>query len=114
MMEYTEGKTLGERVIAKELSLDEVISLSVAVQQRLHDITVHSSDLEQMKAKLKQQINAADRLELLEKNKLIHQLEEVSGGDKLCHGDFHLFNLIVKNNRVTIIDRMDASIGDIC
>ncbi len=32
---------------------------------------------------------------------------------RLCHGDFHLFNLIMSENNVTIIDWVDASSGDI-
>ncbi len=113
MMEYIKGKTLGERLIAKELPLDEVISLTVEEQQRLHNVTIHSSDLEQMKEKLKQQINAADQLEQLKKTKLLQLLEEIADGDKLCHGDFHLFNLIAANNRMTIIDWVDTTVGDI-
>ncbi|MEB5452483.1 phosphotransferase [Virgibacillus pantothenticus] len=113
MMEYIKGKTLGERLIAKELPLDEVISLTVEEQQRLHNVTIHSSDLEQMKEKLKQQINAADQLEQLKKTKLLQLLEEIADGDKLFHGDFHLFNLIAANNRMTIIDWVDATVRDI-
>lgn len=113
MMEYIKGKTLGEILIAKELPFGEVISLSVEVQQSLHNVTIHSSNLERMKEKLKRQIHAADQLEQWKKTELLQLLEEVAGGDKLCHGDFHLFNLIVANNRVFMIDWVDASVGDI-
>ena len=33
--------------------------------------------------------------------------------EKLCHGDFHFFNLIMSDHKVTIIDWVDASAGDI-
>ncbi len=32
---------------------------------------------------------------------------------RLCHGDFHPFNLIMSNDDVKIIDWVDASLGDI-
>ena len=33
--------------------------------------------------------------------------------NRLCHGDFHLLNLIMSDDKVTIIDWVDASAGDI-
>ena len=44
---------------------------------------------------------------------LTKQLNSFSTEKRLCHGDFHLFNLIESDNRVTIIDWVDSSSGDI-
>ncbi|WP_373687619.1 phosphotransferase [Virgibacillus proomii] len=33
---------------------------------------------------------------------------------KLCHGNYHLFNLILANDHVTIIDWVDVSEGNGC
>ena len=44
---------------------------------------------------------------------LTKQLNSFTYEKRLCHGDFHSFNLIKSDNRVTIIDWVDSSSGDI-
>ncbi|MFP3489684.1 phosphotransferase, partial [Staphylococcus sp. SIMBA_130] len=64
-----------------------------------------------MNEKLTRQIGTADRLSQSQKTALLFKLSEMPVKKQLCHGDFHLFNLIM-GDHVTIIDWVDASAGD--
>lgn len=43
----------------------------------------------------------------------MNKLYSIKFEPRLCHGDFHPFNLILSNKSVNIIDWVDASSGDI-
>ena len=47
------------------------------------------------------------------KRKYITKLDSIVFDSRLCHGDFHPFNLILSNGNVKIIDWVDASSGDV-
>ncbi len=111
IMEYVEGKTLGN-VLSKNMDQAEhFMSMSIDIQQEIHSYTADT--LEPMSAKLTRQIEAAN-LKESHKIQLIDKLHSITYESRLCHGDFHLFNLILsKNGTVTIIDWVDSSAGDI-
>ena len=49
---------------------------------------------------------------------LLERLETLPKGDRICHGDFHPFNIMAEGDDVTIVDWLDATSGappaDIC
>lgn len=111
IMEYIEGKTLGQLVCEDQSQMERYMALSVSLQQQVHKVV--PSQIESMKEKLKRQIQAASPLSMKQKATLITKLESFTYNESLCHGDFHLFNLIVgKKDQITIIDWVDASLGD--
>ena len=112
LMEYIEGSTLGDLCHHNMEKVERYLRISVDVQQKVHKIsTVYS--LEKMTTKLTRQIESVDKLSSLQKRDLIEKMNSFSFEQKLCHGDFHLFNLILSNEEVAIIDWVDASLGDI-
>ncbi|GIN74580.1 aminoglycoside phosphotransferase [Bacillus sp. J14TS2] len=111
VMEYVEGKTLGERLFENEDRAEYFMNLSVDVQQKIHATITES--LEPMSEKLIRQIKACDLLDTSHKSMLINKLATIKYERRLCHGDFHLYNLIYLNDDVVIIDWVDSSAGDI-
>ncbi|MBO0993431.1 phosphotransferase family protein [Bacillus sp. SD088] len=111
VMEYVEGKTLGERLFENEDRAEYFMNLSVDVQQKIHATIADS--LEPMSEKLIRQIKACDLLNIRHKSMLINKLAAIKYEKRLCHGDFHLYNLIHLNDDVVIIDWVDSSAGDI-
>ena len=112
VMEYIEGKTLGELLFDRIEEAEYYINLSVDLQVEIHKHKVDK--LERMTAKLKRQIEAVDLLEESIKTKLIKKLESIYYEPKLCHGDFHVFNCVMTNqNKGCVIDWIDASAGDV-
>ncbi|MDR7071481.1 phosphotransferase family protein [Fictibacillus barbaricus] len=111
IMEYINGRTIGDILSENMKQAEYYLNLSVEIQQAIH---MHSADsLELMSEKLTRQIELAHPLDTRQKTALFQKLETMTFENKLCHGDFHLFNLILSDNKVTIIDWVDSSAGDI-
>ncbi|MDO6655689.1 phosphotransferase family protein [Anaerobacillus sp. 1_MG-2023] len=109
MMEKISGRTLGELLLENRNLAQHYMEMSIDIQQSIHRISADS--FEPMTEKLTRQIGAADRLSQSQKTALFLKLSEMPVKKQLCHGDFHLFNLIM-DDQVTIIDWVDASAGD--
>jgi aminoglycoside phosphotransferase (APT) family kinase protein len=111
VMERIKGETLGN-LLKKNLDrATHYMNLSIEVQQKIH--RVPSPKLGLMTDKLKRQIQAAELLEKKQKTALIHQLESIPFEPHLCHGDFHLLNLIMSDDNVYVLDWIDATSGDV-
>lgn len=111
VMEYIPGKTLGSILLDNMEKAEYYMELFSDVQQEIHMVV--ASSLEPMSQKLRHQIESATILDQRQKYILINKLELLTYEKRLCHGDFHPFNLIVSDNKMAIIDWVDASAGDI-
>ncbi|KQL54409.1 aminoglycoside phosphotransferase [Heyndrickxia shackletonii] len=111
IMEYIKGRTIGDILSENKEQADYFMSISVDVQQKIHKIP--ATQLESMSNKLKRQISSAVNLDKKHKTALIKKLDSMSYEKRLCHGDYHIYNLIMSDNEVTIIDWVDSSAGDI-
>ncbi|WP_261134069.1 aminoglycoside phosphotransferase family protein [Bacillus sp. Marseille-Q3570] len=111
IMEYIEGKTIGAIISNNIEQAEHYMNICVDVQQRIHQNEARS--IEQMSEKLSRQIENAPNLENKLKLVLLGKLDMMTFEKRLCHGDFHPFNLIMSENRVVIIDWVDSSAGDL-
>ncbi len=113
IMEFVKGKTLGEILLENKDHAEHYMNISIEVQQNIHSLEAHS--LEPMSLKLRKQIEVAKQLNNRQKDALLGKMEMITYKPTLCHGDFHLFNLILsdQNEQVTIIDWVDATAGDL-
>jgi len=111
IMEYVEGKTLGTLLSENKEKIDYYMDLFVESQRKIH--LVKADSLEPMSEKLQRQIESAHILDQRYKTHLLKKLDTMTFENRLCHGDFHPFNLIVSDNQVTIIDWVDSSGGDV-
>ncbi|TMW71254.1 phosphotransferase family protein [Alteribacter natronophilus] len=116
IMAHAQGKTFGDLFLENRERAEELLALSIDIQHTVHS---HSAEgLESMTGRLRRQIEAAHPLSEKQRTLLLRKLEEMPAGESLCHGDFHLFNLIQGKQEVTILDWVDASSGsreaDIC
>jgi aminoglycoside phosphotransferase (APT) family kinase protein len=110
VMEYVKGKTLGQLVMEDKEQAEYYMGLSVDIQRELHSKKIDS--LETMTEKLERQIQSVGCLEEEEKSALLEKLGLMTFESRLCHGDFHFYNLIQTEDGITIIDWVDASSGD--
>lgn len=111
IMEYIKGKTIGELFFENMESADYYIGISIDIQQKIHQIQADS--LESMFERFCRQLEVAPHLDKRHKEVLIKKLKSITYENRICHGDFHLLNLIMSDEKVTIIDWVDASAGDI-
>lgn len=113
IMEFVKGKTIGDLLSENREQAEYYMNISVDIQQKIHMIEADS--LEPMSSKLRRQIESTHHLDIRHKNILLQKMDKITYKKRLCHGDFHLFNLIMSdnNNQVTIIDWVDSSAGDL-
>ncbi|MEI2664183.1 phosphotransferase family protein [Rossellomorea sp. LJF3] len=110
IMEHIKGRTLGDLLTDNMENAEYYMGMSVDIQMGIHQIKAHSIEL--MSEKLHRQIESASELDNELKSALFRKLESMTYEKTLCHGDFHLYNLILSENNVTIIDWVDSSAGD--
>ncbi|WP_043930661.1 phosphotransferase family protein [Bacillus sp. EB01] len=112
IMEFIKGRTIGDILSENMDQAEYYLNISVDIQQKIHDVEAKADSIEHMTEKLSRQIDSATSLDNRYKSALIQKLNRMTFKSKLCHGDFHLFNLILSDNNVTILDWVDASAGD--
>ncbi|MFC4559772.1 phosphotransferase [Virgibacillus kekensis] len=112
IMEHVKGKTLGDLLSEESRKAKYYMSISVDIQLKIHKV-IPDSNLEPMSEKLHRQIDSCHILDEKLKDFLLRRLDSMKFENRLCHGDFHLFNLIMTDYTVSIIDWVDSSAGDI-
>jgi aminoglycoside phosphotransferase (APT) family kinase protein len=111
MMEYVKGETLGDLLFKNKEQAEYYLDISVNMQLDIHRIVPDT--MEGMYDKLYRQIDTVNQLDVRQKSNLFSKLESFTYENRLCHGDFHLYNLIQTGNQVKVIDWVDSSAGDI-
>lgn len=111
IMEYIKGEILGELMFKDKEQAEYYLNISVDMQLEIHSIIPKS--IESMYDKLYSQIETVNKLDKRKKSYLLKKMESITYENRLCHGDFHLFNLIKTDEQVVVIDWVDSSAGDI-
>ncbi|PFA63048.1 aminoglycoside phosphotransferase [Bacillus sp. AFS015802] len=111
IMEHIKGRTVGDILTENMDKAEYYMNISVDIQMNIHKIKADT--IEPMSEKLNRQIASAPHLDVERKSALIKKLDSMTFEERLCHGDFHLFNLIMSDHEVAIIDWVDSSRGDI-
>lgn len=68
--------------------------------------------LPSQKDRLKKRIELTNLLRDDIKKKIYNYLDSLPDDNVLCHGDFHTDNVLISGGKVTVIDWMDATVGD--
>lgn len=113
IMEYAEGESVGELLLNNLNKAEHYIGLCVNEQKKIHDRRVNTDEMESMRERLERQIKSVHKLDEKQKENILDKLHSIKFEHRLCHGDFHPFNLILSKKNVNIIDWIDASSGDI-
>lgn len=109
MMTRAEGAPFAKALMAVPPSQPYLAALA-ALQRQIHDVV--ASQLPSLKARLRASIGRAPRLDAARRDRLLARLATLPDGDRLCHGDFHPFNVLGTPERATVIDWLDASSGE--
>ena len=93
-------------------ALEEMVSLHLRIHKR------PELRLPPLKARLRRRLGQATQLPEDLREKLLAQLAGLPDGDRLCHGDFHPFNVVGLPGHCMVIDWLDATSGapeaDVC
>ncbi|MGD7045796.1 phosphotransferase family protein [Jeotgalibacillus proteolyticus] len=111
IMEYVNGVSLGDRFLQNREAMHEYLAISVDAQLKIHSVI--PDNIETMFDKLHRQIESLQKVDQRIKEHLLKKLDSFTYESRLCHGDFHLFNLIQIGQQIMVIDWVDSSAGDI-
>jgi len=115
VMEYARGHTLGSRLLSNPALAADCLAQAADMQRNVHAVRGRAFPL--LKDKLYRKINSAP-LPDTQRQSLLRELDGLATDGALCHGDFHVLNLIETADGLRIIDWVDASIGcaaaDVC
>ena len=110
LMSRIEGATLAEamkhQVGTLPVQLDQMARLQLQVHN--HPATQFAN----MKTRLASHIRQASTLSEPRQNTLLAELAAMPDGDRLCHGDFHPYNIMGPAGHEVLIDWPNASQGD--
>jgi tRNA A-37 threonylcarbamoyl transferase component Bud32 len=110
-MELIDGESFGKIIFKNIFNVKKYLIKSIKIQDSIHKI--ETKNFPNMKEKLKNFITCVKELNSMEKERIILKLEKMNFDNKLCHGDFHIYNLIQTSNEIKIIDWICASSGTI-
>ncbi|HDR7659796.1 MULTISPECIES: aminoglycoside phosphotransferase family protein [Bacillus] len=113
IMEYVKGDSIGDLLLNNLNEAEHYINICVNEQKKIHAIRVNSDEMEAMGERLERQIKSVHKLDEKQKESILNKLHSIKFEPRLCHGDFHPFNLILSEKNVNIIDWVDACSGDI-
>ena len=82
-------------------------------KKKIHAICMNTDEIESMRVRLERQIKSVHKVDEKQKGTILDKLYSIKFEPRLCHGDFHPFNLILNNKKANIIDWVDASAGDL-
>lgn len=111
VMEYITGDTLGNMMLKDISHAAGYMRIAVKTQIKIH--TVKGDGYPLMKDKLASQISSAPLPDAASKESLLEKLYMMKYEERICHGDFHVHNIIMHGKEPYIIDWVDASSGDI-
>ena len=109
--ERVEGKTISQMMKEQPEKTDEYINLIVDVQ-----LTILSNEvplLNRIKEKFTRKLENATNIDENTKYELLQRLQGMKNHNKLCHGDYHPSNVIVKEDgTVYVIDWAHVTQGN--
>jgi len=109
VMEYIDGVPIGKIIMEDNTKFEEYLIKSIEIQDTIHKIETNKFPV--LRDIHKNLISGSDKLTEPDKEKILTKLENALYENKLCHGDFHIFNLIQTSNDIKIIDWVNASSG---
>lgn len=110
VMERIDGAVLFDRLAAPD-GVDEVLGVMVALHRRMHAFAAPSG-LAPLKERLLRNITGTRLLDEATRQRLLDAIPGLPDGDRLCHGDFHPYNILGTGDAARIVDWLDAGAGD--
>jgi hypothetical protein len=111
VMEHVTAPVLAERLSAPD-GVAEVLEVMLDLHLRMHAQTAPIG-LQPLKERLSTNIEGVGLLDEATRRHLLDTvLPSLPDGDRLCHGDFHPYNILGTGAGARIVDWIDARAGD--
>jgi aminoglycoside phosphotransferase (APT) family kinase protein len=110
VMDRIAGPAFAEAIRLHPERLPAYLAAMVQLHVRLHSCS--GSRLGSMKARLRANIQAAPMLGEPRRGQLLDGLAALPDADRLCHGDYHPWNILGTPGQELIVDWLDACSGE--
>jgi len=114
IMDRAAGPSIAELIVPAAKS-SHIVQMA---ELHLHIHAESGRGLPSLKARLAANISGADPLDVASRKRLLHRLDVLPDGDRVCHGDFHPWNIHVSDGKFMVVDWLDACSGhpaaDVC
>lgn len=110
VMEHVAGPVLAERLGAPD-GAASVLAVMVNLHRRMHE-QVAPPGLAPLKERLVRNITGARHIDEPTRQRLLASIPALPDGDRLCHGDFHPYNIIGTGADLRIVDWLDAHVAE--
>ena len=111
LMSRIKGNSLKDILFSGEKTPEEYMNRLVGLQIQMHAFRIDTSILPAKTAVFRKNILYNPRLTDTERQYYLKLLETMPEGDSLCHGDFHIGNVLLDKDVYTIIDWAEVSSG---
>jgi aminoglycoside phosphotransferase (APT) family kinase protein len=116
VMSRAEGASFADALRGEPAQVAVYLDAMAALQLRIH--AEAGTGLPGVKARLSANIGRAAVLGTSRRRRLLDGLAACADGDRLCHGDFHPWNILGPTGGATVVDWLDAGSGppaaDVC
>ncbi|GLQ53179.1 phosphotransferase family protein [Devosia nitrariae] len=116
IMERAEGPAFAEAALKGGAALETHLAAMARLHAHIH--AQPAPALGAQRAMLRRNISKTPLLDEVLRKRLLDGLAARPDGDRLCHGDFHPWNILGNIDTPIVVDWLDASIGvpaaDIC
>ncbi|WP_026873755.1 phosphotransferase family protein [Inquilinus limosus] len=109
-MTRAEGPSFADAMERRPEEAPACLQRMVRLQMDIHGHP--GTHLGSLKARLAANIGRAGTLDENLKRRLLDRLAALPEGDRLCHGDFHPWNILGPPGREVVVDWLDACAGD--
>jgi aminoglycoside phosphotransferase (APT) family kinase protein len=109
VMTRAAGPAFAEAMASAPEAVPVHLAAMARLHRRLHDQP--GTRLPSLRARLAADIARAEFLRIAHRRRLVEGLAALAGTDRLCHGDFHPWNLLGPPEAPVVIDWLDAACG---
>ena len=109
--ERLDGVPMGERMTARPWTLVRLARLLAERHVEMHAVE-GIAGMPSQRERLARKIRGAKGLGAGLREAVLGALERMPDGDRLCHGDFHPWNVMMTGGRAIVIDWPDAMCGN--
>jgi aminoglycoside phosphotransferase (APT) family kinase protein len=115
-MTLAEGESFGEAMKRDPTLAGPLLAAAAELHRRIHACL--APPMARLVDRLERDIRSADAIDDIRRARLLRDLRRMPDGDRLCHGDFHPFNVIGSPENAVVVDWLDARRGppaaDLC
>jgi uncharacterized protein (TIGR02172 family) len=106
------GRNFTQVISSQPLLLKKNAIIFAKIQASFH--TKSTDKLASQKEYLSRKISETNLLSIEEKDEIINYLKQLPDDNKICHGDYHTDNIILKDGKPMVLDWLTGTSGNPC